>query len=106
MTNTKYVSLTNLHAAERRVEQELAFTATCKNDGRTRTWDFKKKSYADSQRPILEIFVWSLYKLRNKHGNKTTKHRLQKQSKPRSPIQHQRLTTCVMMCQDCRNRKQ
>ncbi|WP_198324793.1 site-specific integrase [Marinobacter nauticus] len=71
MTNTKYVSLTNLHAAERRVEQELAFTATCKNDGRTRTWDFKKKSYADSQRPILEIFVWSLYKLRNKHGNKT-----------------------------------
>lgn len=71
MTNPKFVSLASLHAEERRIERELAFTVKCKNDGRAKTWDFKTKSYSDSQRPILEIFVWSLYKLRNKQGNRT-----------------------------------
>jgi hypothetical protein len=71
MTNEKYVSLTSLHAEERRIERELAFTVTCKNDGRTETFNFNRKPYANSQRPILEIFVWSLYKLRNKQGNNT-----------------------------------
>lgn len=71
MTNSKYASVQSLHATERRIQQDLAFTAICKNTNKEKVFDFSKKKYAKTHREILEIYVWSIYKLRNKSGNTT-----------------------------------
>lgn len=71
MGKKKYASVVALGAAEQRVQSDLVFSVTCKNDGKRKTFDFSKKAYAESSRQILEIFVWALFKLRYLQGNNT-----------------------------------
>ncbi|WP_286988555.1 phage integrase SAM-like domain-containing protein [Cobetia sp.] len=71
MTSEKYISIQALHAMERRIQRDLSFTATCKNTNKKKVFDFSKKKYARSNRKIMEVFVWAIYKLRHKSGNST-----------------------------------
>lgn len=71
MTSAKYTSIQALHAVERRIQRDLVFTATCKNTNKKKVFDFSKKKYAKTNREIMEVFVWSIYKLRNRSGNST-----------------------------------
>jgi len=71
MTSEKYTSIQALHAMERRIQRDLSFTTTCKNTNKERVFDFSKKKYARTNREIMEVFVWAIYKLRHKSGNTT-----------------------------------
>ncbi|MCE0734352.1 hypothetical protein LWH48_16430 [Halomonas sp. G15] len=71
MTSEKYASVEALHAMEKRIQRDLAFTATCKNTNTQKLFDFSKKKAAEKNRAIMEVFVWAIYKLRNRTGNTT-----------------------------------
>ena len=71
MTDGKYVSVQALKAAEKRIQRDLSFTTVCKNTNKTKVFDYSKKKYAKSNRKIMEVFVWAVYKLRHRSGNNT-----------------------------------
>lgn len=65
----KYKTLGFIKRAEAVVQNELRFSAICKNTGREYTYDFNSKKYARECRRICEIFVWALYRRRDSIGH-------------------------------------
>lgn len=61
----------SLAAGEKRAESDLRFTTRCKNDGKTYTYDFGGRAEYLEIEEITGVFVWALYKRRNKMGHIT-----------------------------------
>lgn len=67
MENKKVII--SLAADEKRAVSELRFTTRCKNDGKLYTYDFGGREQYLEIEDITGVFVWALYKLRNKMGH-------------------------------------
>lgn len=71
MKKSKYVAMNISRAAESKVERELKFVATCKNDGLQRVYDLNTRSYAIKFLDIVGIVAWAIYRLRDSLGHTT-----------------------------------
>ncbi|MFV2948999.1 hypothetical protein [Pseudomonas japonica] len=67
MKNRK--TIVSLAADENRALSELRFTTDCKNDGKTYVYDFGGRDQYVELEEITGVFVWALYKRRNKMGH-------------------------------------
>lgn len=68
MTNAKHTIVT-LAADEKRALKNLKFTTRCKNDGSVYSYDFGARQRFKELEQITGIFVWALYKRRNRMGH-------------------------------------